>query len=345
LTLRPANKPPPTSTAEIAAMRALVTGGAGFIGSQTVRELLRRGDVVTVLDDLSTGDRASILDATLVVGSVDDRGAVGEALAQSRPEAVLHFAALKSVEESQVDPGRYFAINVGGTLSVLDAAAAAGVGLFVYSSSCAVYGSPDRTPVDEATPVRPENPYGESKALAERLLPWFESRYGLRFASLRYFNAAGADPSGEFGEDWGSAPNLVPRALRVALGRDRTIDVFGTDYPTSDGTAVRDYIHVVDLALAHLRALDVLASGGESMTLNLGTGRGSSVREVLATIERISGRAVPTREADRRTGDPPAIWADPSAAQRMLGWRARFGLEEIVESAWRWSSRHERVAG
>lgn len=321
-------------------MRVLVTGGAGYIGSHVARRLGARGDEVAVFDDLSTGSRAAVPGLEVIVGSITDRRALAEAIASTRPEAIVHLAALKSVEESLAEPERYFQINVSGTLAILGGASDAGVPIVIYSSSCAVYGSPERTPVDETAATNPENPYGESKLLAERLLPWFEHRHGLRFAALRYFNAAGADASGDYGEDWRQAANLIPRALKAALGFAPPVQIFGSDYPTPDGTAVRDYIHVDDLAEAHLAAIDRLGDGAPSLTVNVGTGRGASVREVLDAIGRVSSEPVPAVSAARREGDPAMVWADPSAAQRLLGWTARYGLEETVESAWNWHRRH-----
>jgi UDP-glucose-4-epimerase GalE len=255
-------------------------------------------------------------------------------------EAIVHLAALKSVEESVAEPERYFEVNVTGTLAVLGAAVDAGVRSIVYSSSCAVYGTPDRTPVDETAALHPDNPYGESKLLGERLLPWFGRRFGLGFASLRYFNVAGADESGEFGEDWAKATTLVPRALKAALGYGPPVAVFGTDYQTADGTAIRDFIDVDDLVQAHLVAVDRLAVGADSFSVNLGTGRGASVREVLDIIARLTGEPVPSVDAPRRAGDPPVVWADPSLAERSLGWRARHDLSHMIETAWRWHGRH-----
>ncbi len=320
-------------------MRVLVTGGAGYIGSQTTRLLRSAGHEPVVIDTLEHGHAAAIPGVELVVGSIADGSLVRQVLADRRIEAVLHFAALKSVEESVAEPGRYFEANVGGSATLLRAMEATGVRRLVFSSTCAVYGEPSRVPIDEDAPTRPENPYGESKALVERMLPWFEPA-GLSAVTLRYFNAAGAEPDGAFGEDWDRAPNLVPVAIRSALGYGPPLRVFGTDYPTPDGTAIRDYIHVVDLADAHIRALGYLADGGQAVTLNLGTGMGSSVRAVIAAVQEATGRAIDVQEAPRRPGDPAAVWADPSRAAAILGWRARYGLEEIVASAVRWHRAH-----
>jgi UDP-glucose 4-epimerase len=320
-------------------VRVLVTGGAGYIGSQTVRLLLRRGHLPIVIDTLERGHREAIGDAPLVVGSIADRALVREVIAAHAIDAVIHFAALKAAGESMNDPARYFDRNVGDTLALLAEVDRARIGAFVYSSSAAVYGEPERSPVAEDAATRPANPYGESKLLVERALPWYEAG-GLRHASLRYFNAAGAEPDGSHGEDAAHATNLVPLVVRAAVRGDGPLTIFGTDYPTPDGTAIRDYVHVADLAEAHLRALEHLAGGGPSLTVNLGTGRGASVREVIAAVERAAGRTVPVVEAGRRPGDPATIWADAGRAAERLGWRARASLDDIAASAVAWQLSH-----
>ena len=320
-------------------MRVLVTGGAGYIGSETVRLLTARGHEPVVLDTLERGHRAAVDTAPLIVGSVADAGLVESTLRDHRIEAVVHFAALKSVEASFVDPAGYFGTNVGGTFALLGAMGRAGVSDLVYSSSCAVYGTPSDLPVRETSELRPENPYGETKLLVERALPWFAGA-GIRSISLRYFNAAGAAFDGRNGEDWTDAPNLVPVVIKAALGRGPAVRILGSDYPTPDGTAIRDYVHVADLAEAHLLAVEALAGGLPSTTVNLGTGQGSSVREVIEAVGAAAGRPVPVIEAPRRLGDPAAIWADPDRAEAALGWRARHRLDAIVETAWRWHSTH-----
>jgi UDP-glucose 4-epimerase len=322
-------------------MRVLVTGGAGYVGSQTTRRLLELGHEPVVLDTLEHGSPDAIPGVELVRGSIADGPLVCGILVDRRIEAVLHFAAHKSVEESIAQPARYFANNVSGTIALLDAMAATGVGRLVFSSTCAVYGEPPRVPIDESAPTRPENPYGESKLLVERALPWFEA-VGIRSVSLRYFNAAGASLDGRFGEEWDGAVNLIPVTIRAGLRLGPSLRIHGVDYPTPDGTAIRDYVHVIDLAEAHIRALHYLAEGGASATLNLGTGVGSSVREVVDAVERAIGADVPVVESARRPGDPAAVWADAGRAHEVLGWRARYGLADIVGSAVRWHQAHPR---
>ena len=319
-------------------MSVLVTGGAGYIGSHTVRQLRKRGDDVVVLDNLEFGHRDAVADTPLVVGDIADQDLVSDTVAQYGVDSVVHFAAYKAAGESFEDPGRYFINNVGGTARLLETAYQGGVRRFVFSSTCAVYGTPAETPVSEQAPIHPESPYGESKALVERMLHWYDVSLRFRSVSLRYFNAAGAAMDGSLGEDWSASLNLVPLAMKALLGQSPALRVFGTDYPTPDGTAVRDYIHVDDLADAHLKALDYLKDGGETVTLNLGTGVGSSVREVLAAAEKAAGRPVPAEDSPRRPGDPVALWADNRRAEEVLGWKAQHGLEDIVTSAWHWHS-------
>ena len=321
-------------------MRILITGGAGYIGSLTARHLAEAGHVPIVLDDLRNGHRAAIGSLPLVLGDVRDTDLVAATIEQNAIDAVIHFAALKSVEDSVTDPGAYFDDNVGGTLGVLRAMARTGVSRIVFSSSCAVYGMPESLPVTEGSPIRPMNPYGETKAVSERLLPWFESAHGIRSAALRYFNAAGAAEDGSAGEDWTGAQNLIPVVLRTAAGQQPVVRVFGTDHPTPDGTAVRDYIHVLDLAEAHRRALEAIDLRDQSLTVNVGTGVGASVREVLDAARRITGRTIHAEEAPRRAGDPPAVWADTRLAGELLGWHATRSLDDIVGSAWRWHTSH-----
>ena len=319
-------------------MNVLVTGGAGYIGSHTVRQLRKRGDEVVVLDSLEFGHRDSVADTPLVVGDIADGDLVADAIGRYRVDSIIHFAAYKAVGESFENPGRYFINNVGGTARLLEAAYRNGVRRFVFSSTCAVYGTPESTPIDESAPINPESPYGETKALVERMLHWYDKSLGMRSTSLRYFNAAGAAMDGSLGEDWSLTQNLVPLAMKALLGKRPPLQVFGTDYPTPDGTAIRDYIHVDDLADAHLRSLDYLAGGGPSTVINVGTGTGSSVREVLEAAEQAAGRPVPYVDSPRRPGDPVALCADNRRAREVLGWAPLYGLEEIVSSAWQWHS-------
>ena len=317
-------------------MRVLVTGGAGYIGSHVVQALEAAGHAVVVLD--RRPPRAGLFGGSVesVVGDIRDADALDALLAGSRWDGVIHLAALKSVAASVADPGSYFDVNVTGSLRLLEAVARAGVGAFVFSSSCAAYGTPASVPIREDAELHPENPYGESKVLTERMLPWFEAARGIRSMSLRYFNAAGAALDGSNGEDWREAVNLLPVVIESALGRRGPVEVFGSDYSTPDGTAIRDYIHVVDLADAHISALEALAGGAASDIVNLGTGRGASVLEIIDSVGRAAGVEVPYRLAERRPGDPAAVWADADHARQILGWSARFGLDEIVESALRW---------
>jgi len=305
--------------------------------------LARAGYVPVVYDNLSRGHREAVRWGPLVEGDIGDRAQLRQAFAEYRVTAVMHFAAYAYVGESVADPALYYRNNLTGTLALLDAMREAEVREIVFSSTCATYGTPDTLPLRETAPQNPVNPYGETKLAMERALHWYGRAYGLRAVSLRYFNAAGADPDGELGEDHDPETHLVPLVLRAALGQGPAVEIFGTDYPTPDGTAIRDYIHVDDLAAAHLRALERLRAGGGSIALNLGTGLGHSVREVLAAAEAVSGRKVPAHAAPRRPGDPPALVADPSLAAEVLGWRANCsGIEEIVGSAFAWHARRPR---
>ncbi|MBI5774036.1 MAG: UDP-glucose 4-epimerase GalE [Verrucomicrobia bacterium] len=317
-------------------MNVLVTGGAGYIGSVCVEELLGAGHAVTVLDNLSEGHRAAVdARANFVHGDLADRELVQRAVRAAKTEAVIHFAAHALVGESMTNPGKYFRNNVASGLNLLDAAVEAGVKKFVFSSTCATYGVPERVPMTEDLPQRPVNPYGESKLMFEKLLRWYEELHGLEFVAFRYFNAAGA--SEKFGEHHRVETHLIPNVLRVALGQKPHCEIFGTDYPTPDGTCIRDYIHIADLAQAHILAL----APGRRGFFNLGNGAGYSVREVVAACEKISGQKISALERPRRPGDPPRLVAAAAKAARELGWRPKFPkLEDIVATAWAWHRRH-----
>ncbi|MDQ6696053.1 MAG: UDP-glucose 4-epimerase GalE [Actinomycetota bacterium] len=321
-------------------MSVLVTGGAGYIGSHTVAELRRQGRDVVVLDSLELGHRAAVLDAPLVVGDIADARLVSDTVSEYDVDAVVHFAAYKAAGESMERPERYFSNNVAGTNALLHALQEAGVSRFVFSSSCAVYGTPTELPVSEDHPLGPESPYGESKRMVEQMLAWYDTCHDLRSVSLRYFNAAGASADNRIGEDWTVTLNLVPLVMKAALGRVPQISVYGTDYPTPDGTAIRDYVHVDDLADAHVRALDHLEGGGATAAINLGTGEGSSVRQVIDTARRVSGVDIPVIETGRRLGDPVVVYGDNRRAAEVLRWKPTRGLEEVVSSAWQWHSTH-----
>lgn len=315
----------------------LVTGGAGYIGSHTCKVLAEAGYLPVSYDNLVYGHRWAVKWGPLVEGDLGDGRLLRSVLREYEIEAVMHFAAYAYVGESVADPRKYFLNNVSNALGLLDALLDTGVRKIVFSSTCATYGTPETLPIKEDHPLRPVNPYGESKLFVERALHWYGEAYGLRWMALRYFNAAGADPAGEIGEEHCPETHLVPIVIQASLGRLPWVEVFGTDYPTGDGTAIRDYIHVMDLADAHVLALRHVLEGGESMAINLGTGRGHSVKEVIREVERVGGRAVPTREAPRRPGDPAVLVADPSRASQVLGWRPRYAdMETIVVDALRW---------
>jgi UDP-glucose-4-epimerase GalE len=328
-------------------MNVLVTGGAGYIGSHTVRELLAGGHRVVVLDLVPIVPGGPLDGASGVVGDILDTHRLVGLLREARIDAVIHFAGLRSVAESMRDPGAYFHTNVSGSLSVLRAMVDAGTALMVFSSSCSVYGTPERLPADESLPSKPESPYGASKMLVEQMLGWFGRSHGLRAVSLRYFNAAGASFDAAIGEDWDRSAMLIPTLMKAAAGERGPVDIYGVDHPTPDGTAIRDYIHVVDLAAAHVLALEHGYEAAKTgfVALNLGTGAGSSVREVVSLVEEVAGRPVPTRSAGRRAGDPAQVWADPTLASDLIGWRARYDLRAMVSTAWAWHSRDLRDDG
>ena len=320
----------------------LVTGGAGYIGSHAAKALRRAGYRVVVFDNLIAGHRAAAKFGELVEGDVGDTAAVRAALRRHEISAVIHFAAFLDVGESVREPAKYYRNNVVGALSVLEAMAAESVRHFVFSSTCATYGEPIETPIAETHPQKPINSYGESKLAIERALPHFETAHGMRYVALRYFNASGADPDGEIGEDHAPEIHIIPRAIEAAtLGRG--LQVFGDDYPTPDGTCLRDYVHVTDLADAHVKALESISGGGSSGAYNLGTGQPHSVREVIDTVGRVTGRHVPWTIAPRRPGDPAILNASAKKAQAELGWTPRLGdLETIVRTAWDWHRTHPR---
>ena len=323
------------------ARRILVTGGAGYVGSHAVRALLGAGCDVVVLDDLSTGHRAAVSsEVELIVGDVRDEAAVERAFSGRGLDAVFHFAARSIVPDSVRDPLGYLDGNIGGAHAILRAALAHDVERFVLSSTAAVYGEPEVALIDEEQPLAPTNPYGESKLVIERTLSWLGKAHGLRWAALRYFNAAGASSDGSIGEDHRPETHLVPIVLEVARGRREAVYVFGTDYDTPDGTCVRDYVHVCDLADAHLAALDALENEAQ-LVLNLGCGVGRSVREIVKVAREVTGKAIATIDAPRRGGDPPVLVANPSRAQKVLGWKARRSdPRTILETAWRFHTRH-----
>jgi UDP-glucose-4-epimerase GalE len=318
----------------------LVTGGAGYIGSHCVKALRQAGHHVVVFDNLSAGHREATLGAPLIEGDIRDVDAVRRALRESRAVAVMHFAARLVVSESVSDPAGYYQNNVSGTLATLEAMAAERCRGFVFSSSCAVYGEPTSVPLIETHPTVPLSAYGQTKLAVEHALPHFERAYGLRSIRLRYFNAAGADPDGELGEDHDPEIHLIPRAIDAA-GSGPPFQLFGEDYPTADGTCIRDYVHVVDLADAHVRAVSHLVRGGASATYNVGTEQPSSVRDVLAAVERVTGRSVPYTSMARRPGDPAVLYASAARIREDLGWvPRRTNLDTIVADAWRWHAGH-----
>ena len=324
-------------------MQVLVAGGAGYIGSVTAAELLTAGHRVIVYDSLISGHAAAVSgEAELVAGDVRDQELLARVFADHRIDAVVYYGGFIVAGESMSEPGRYFANNIGGIICLLNTMLENDVRRFVFSSSAAVYGQPQAVPIPEEASINPVNPYGESKAVVERLLRWYDSQCGLRCISLRYFNAAGATAT--LGEDHRPETHLIPIVLQVALGQREAVPIYGTDYPTPDGTCIRDYIHVFDLARAHVLALDRLKEG--SAVYNLGNGQGFSNLQVVEAARRVSGQAIPTREEARRPGDPPSLVASAEKARRELGWQPQFPvLEEIIESAWHWHREHPNGYG
>ncbi len=322
-------------------MKVFVTGGAGYIGSVCVEQLLDAGHTVTVFDNLTEGHRSAVDPrAALIVGDLQQRCDIEDAMETARPDAVMHFAANALVGESMTDPSKYFRNNVYGGINLLDAMVSVGCKRFVFSSTCATFGVPDRMPIDETQTQLPINPYGESKLMFEKFLRWYDEIHGLRYVALRYFNAAGA--SGRYGEDHRIETHLIPNVLRVALGQKSHVDIFGTDYPTPDGTCIRDYIHILDLAQAHMLALNA----PQSAKYNLGTGGGTSVREIIATCEKVTGKKIAVIEKPRRPGDPPRLIAGSEKVRAELGWKPQFqDVEKIIASAWAWHVKNPNGYG
>jgi UDP-glucose 4-epimerase len=321
-------------------MNVLVVGGAGYVGSHACRILENAGHEVWVYDNLSLGHREAVREGRLIEGDVADGQRVRDVLRERSIEAVMHFAAFAYVGESVVEPAKYYRNNVIATLELLEAMRACDVRKFVFSSTTATYGEPAEIPIPETTPQQPINPYGFTKLVIERALADYAHAYGLGYAALRYFNAAGADPSGELGEDHDPESHLIPIVLQVALGQRDSVTIFGDDYPTPDGTCIRDYVHVNDLGTAHLRALERLREG-QGICVNLGTGRGNSVRQIVDACRRISGKAIPEVMGERRPGDPPELVAQADLARQLLDWTPQFTeIEQIVETAWNWHRRH-----
>jgi UDP-glucose 4-epimerase len=315
----------------------LVTGGAGYIGSHYVLYERARGSDVVVLDNLVNGHRDAVFDTSLVEGDISDRATLRAVIQGHKVDSVVHFAAFASVGESVEHPERYYNNNVAGTLALLDSMVEHGVRHFVFSSSCATFGNPVYVPMDEEHPQSPINPYGESKYICEKMMSAYDQAHGLRFASLRYFNAAGADPEGRIGESHDPESHLIPLILQTALGKRENITVFGTDYDTPDGTCIRDYVHIMDLAQAHALALDRLRRGAESEFFNLGTEHGHSVREVIHLCDQVTGKPIKVMEGPPRAGDPPRLVATASKARSVLGWKPRYAdLRETIQTAWKW---------
>lgn len=322
-------------------MKILVVGGAGYIGSVCAELLLDEGHSVSIFDNLSEGHRAAIDSrAQLTEGDLQDRQLIEKTLSKQKPDAVMHFAANALVGESMQNPSKYFRNNVANGLNLLDAMVAAGVGKIIFSSTCAIFGPPEKLPIEETTPKQPINPYGESKLTFEKILRWYDQIHGVKFVCLRYFNAAGA--STKFGEDHRCETHLIPNVLKVALGEKTNVEIFGTDYDTPDGTCIRDYIHIIDLAQAHMLAL----GSSKSEFYNLGTGGGASVRQVIDSCRKITGREIDVVEKPRRPGDPPRLIATSEKIKRELGWKPQFqSLDQIIESAWKWHQKFPRGYG
>jgi len=326
--------------------KILVTGGAGYIGSHACKALAAAGFEPVVFDNFVYGHDWAVQWGPMVRGDTSDKALVRQALEEHQPVAVMHFAAYAYVGESVQDPAKYYRNNVGGTLALLEAMVESGVDKFIFSSTCATYGVPEGNSIPESHPQSPINPYGHSKLMVEQILRDFDTAHGLKSIALRYFNAAGADPDTEIGEDHDPETHLIPLVLDAAMGRRADITIFGEDYPTEDGTCVRDYIHVSDLADAHVRALGRLLEGGDSDALNLGTGTGYSVREVIEVAKNVTGRDIVVAQGERRPGDPPYLVAEPGRAFEVLGWKPEnSGIERVLETAWAWHLKRFGQAG
>lgn len=322
-------------------MAILVTGGAGYIGSHTVSELLDRGEEVVVVDHLGQGHREALRGGKLYEGDIRDRQFMEQVFRENQIESVIHFAASSLVGESMQQPGKYYDNNVYGTLCLLEVMNAYNVKRIVFSSTAATYGEPEKVPIVEGDRTEPTNTYGETKLAMERMMRWFDQAHGIKYVSLRYFNAAGAHVSGVIGEDHSPETHLIPLVLQAALKQREYISVFGEDYPTEDGTCVRDYIHVTDLADAHILAVQYLRDGQESNFFNLGSGRGFSVKEVIETAGKVTGLEIPVRVEARRSGDPAVLVASSEKARTQLGWKPKYdNLETIVQTAWNWHQQH-----
>lgn len=320
-------------------MAVLVTGGAGYIGSHTVAALLERGEDIVVVDNLQQGHKEAVLGGKLYIGDLRDSELMDRIFEENRIESVIHFAANSLVGESMQNPAKYYHNNVYGTLCLLEKMTQYNVGRIVFSSTAATYGEPDHVPISEQDRTKPTNTYGETKLAMERMMHWFDVAHGLKYVSLRYFNAAGAHASGSIGEDHTPETHLLPLVLQTALGKRSHISVFGEDYPTEDGTCIRDYIHVSDLADAHVLAVERLRQGGDSAVYNLGNGQGFSVKQLIDIARQVTGREIPARIEPRRAGDPAVLIASSSRAREELGWNpSRSRLEDIISSAWAWHS-------
>ncbi len=317
--------------------KLLITGGAGYIGSHVVKDLIRKGYDVVVVDNLEKGHRSAVKSENFYNVDLKDKESLEEVFENFKIKGVLHFAASSLVGESMVNPGKYFKNNILGGLNLLECMVKYNIKFFIFSSTAAVYGEPQVIPIPEDHPTNPTNVYGSSKLMFEKILEWYDRIFGIRYISLRYFNAAGCDPEGELGEDHNPETHLIPIILKTALGQRSYVEIYGTDYPTPDGTCIRDYIHISDLSSAHILALEALLSGKESTIYNLGNSRGFSVREVIKSAEKVVGKKIPVKEGERRAGDPAVLIASSEKIKKELGWNPKYtNLEEIIESHWKW---------